>query len=139
MKRLQQACGLLNFLCICITLGRAFTRHLYAYTASDPLLPHHHVRVNSEMRLDLETCIQFLHHPSAFCRPFMDFSAVLMAEEINFYTDATRNFQLGFRGYCGSDWIAQKWMKIAQSSIQYLELYAVATCPELWMEHFVNR
>ena len=46
LKKLQKICGFLNFLCRCITPGRAFTRRLYSYTAGDKLKPHHHIRLN---------------------------------------------------------------------------------------------
>ena len=90
MKDLQKLCGFLNFLCRCIVPGRAFTRRLYAYTAGKDLKPHHHIRVTGEMRSDLTMWLQFLHQPEAYCRPFIDFENTLMADEINFYTDAPR-------------------------------------------------
>ena len=54
LHQLQKICGFLNFLGRCIIPGRAFTRRLYIYTADDKLKPHHHIRVNAEMRSDLE-------------------------------------------------------------------------------------
>ena len=51
IKQLQKLCGLLNFICRCVIPGRAFTRRLYAKTSH--LLPHHHIRVSCEMKLDL--------------------------------------------------------------------------------------
>ena len=53
LNQLQKICGFLNFLGRCIIPGRAFTRRLYTYTANSQLKPHHHIRVNSEMRDDL--------------------------------------------------------------------------------------
>ena len=73
LNQLQKVCGFLNFLGRCVIPGRAFTRRLYYYTANDKLKPHHHIRVNAEMREDLAMWLQFLQHPAVFCRPFMDF------------------------------------------------------------------
>ena len=73
LNQLQKVCGFLNFLGRCVITGRAFTRRLYAYTANDKLKPHHHIRVNSEMKRDLQMWLTFLEHPSVFCRPFLDF------------------------------------------------------------------
>ena len=89
LNQLQKICGFLNFLGRCIIPGRAFTRRLYAYTANDKLKPHHHIRVNSEMRDDLSMWITFLQHPSVYCRPFLDFTNFLVADEVDLYTDAS--------------------------------------------------
>ena len=53
LNQLQKVCGFLNFLGRCVIPGRAFTRRLYTYTSSDKLKPHHHIRVNNEIREDL--------------------------------------------------------------------------------------
>ena len=74
LNQLQKICGFLNFLGRCIIPGRAFTRRLYVYTASSNLKPHHHIRVNAEMKEDLIMWLIFLKHQSVYCRPFMDFS-----------------------------------------------------------------
>ena len=87
MHNLQKLTGFLNFLCRCIIPGRAFTQCLYAYMAS--LKPHHHIRVNVELKLDLRTWQTFLCHPSVYSRPFLDYSKEWTAEVLNFYTDST--------------------------------------------------
>ena len=87
VKQLQKITGFLNFIGRCIVPGRAFTRRMYAYTKGK-LQPHHHVRINTELRLDLEMWTFFLNHPSAFCRSFMDFSLEILADEVNMYSDA---------------------------------------------------
>ena len=90
LNQLQKVCGFLNFLGRCIIPGRAFTRRLYVYTANDKLKPHHHIRINAEMRADLEMWLKFIKHPPIFCRPFLDFSNVLVADEIDMFSDASR-------------------------------------------------
>ena len=72
LHKLQKLCGFLNYLCRCIVPRRTFTRRLYAFT-SGVLLPHHHIRVNMEMKDDLKMWLTFLNHPTAYCRPFLDF------------------------------------------------------------------
>ena len=91
LHELQRICGFLNFLCRCIVPGRAFTRRLYAATASRGarLKSHHHIRINSEMKLDMRVWQSFLDKPMAFCRPFMDFSKIWTATELQFYTDSS--------------------------------------------------
>ena len=107
LNQLQKVCGFLNFLGRCIIPGRAFTRRLYTYTANDKLKPHHHIRVNSEMRQDLLMWLTFLQHPSVFCQPFLDFSKYIIAEEIDMFSDASR--KIGMGAICGKHWMYQKW------------------------------
>ena len=67
---------------------------------------------------------------------------MLKADEIEFYTDATRNFSLGFGGYCGNSWMISSWSDFTASvnpSIEYLELYAVAAAVLVWIRRFQNR
>ena len=83
----------------------------------------------------------FLQHPSVFCRPFLDFSKILVADEIDMYSDASG--KIGFGAICGESWISQAWPEgfIAKykPSIEYLELYAVAVAVLSWIHLFKNR
>ena len=131
LHQLQKICGFLNFLGRCVIPGRAFTRRLYAYTAGDKLKPHHHIRVNAEMRADLLMWITFLEHPTVFCRPFLDFSSFLVADTIDMYSDASG--KIGMGAICGSEWIHKCWdstfISCCKPSIEFLELYTVvAAC-----------
>ena len=72
IHKLQQLTGFLNFLCRCVVPGRAFTRRLYSLASNEKLLPHHHIRISAECRMDMEIWKKFLRHPSIFNRPFLD-------------------------------------------------------------------
>ena len=141
LNQLQKVCGFLNFLGRCIIPGRAFTRRLYAYTANDKLKPHHHIRINSEMRDDLLMWLAFLQHSSVFCRPFLDFSKVLIADEIDMFSDASG--RIGMGAWCGPAWMFKLWpeefIKKYKPSIEYLELYAVTAAVLSWIHLFKNR
>ena len=139
---LQKLCGFLNFLCKCVVPGRAFTMHLYSYISPN-LMPHHHLRINGEMKLDLQVWNLFLDNPGIFCRPFMDFKAI-QAEEVEFYLDASGSWNKGRIGaICGKSWIMQAWdtnlMKKLNPSIEYLELYALTAALLNWLPRFKNR
>ena len=141
IHQLQRLCGFLNFLCRAIVPGRAFTRSLYAPTAGKVLKPHHHVAMNNEMRADLQMWLIFLNKPDIYCRPFME-SGFSDPEEVRFYTDASRNFSLGFGGWCETDWMFGQWddyTKEIEPSIEYLELYGLAVGIHLWIERFKNK
>ena len=105
IHELQKLCGFLNFLGCAIVPGRAFTRRLYYYMKLHIFKPHHHVRVNYEMRKDLETWACFLQEPTVFSRPFLDFSSNLTAELLDMYSDAAKHPELGFGATCGKSWM----------------------------------
>ena len=150
VHRIQQLCGFLNFLCRCILPGRAFTRRLYALTQTKTkstgqvktLLPHHHITVTREAKMDLRIWLSFLQNQQVFCRPFLDCINTIDAQDIMFYTDSTANPDLGMGGICGPNWFIQRWnsqfIKQNNPSIQYLELYAVTTGILLWIRNFSN-
>ena len=141
LNQLQKICGFLNFLGRCVIPGRAFTRRLYTYTANDKLLPHHHIRVNSEMREDLNMWLTFLKHLTVFCRPFLDFSTILIADKIDMFSDASG--KIGFGAFCGPTWMHQKWpvefISKQHPSIEYLELFGVMAAVLSWIHLFRNR
>ena len=147
LKQLQKLCGFLNFLCRSIVPRRAFTRRLYAYTASPgkKLLPHHHIRVNNEMRRDMMTWKQFLLKPQAYCCLFIDFSKTLVATEIGMFSDASRSDALGFGVICNSSWMYRMWrwdpelMEKYKPSIASLELYAVTAGILSGIQRFQNQ
>ena len=140
VHRLQKLCGFLNFLCQCIYPGRTFTRRLYAHFSSK-LAPHHHIRVTGEMKEDLRTWQVFLKEPMVYCRPFMDFSRVLIAEDLDWYTDTSG--RIGYGGILQNEFFYGQWplnfLLRKFPSIEYLELYAVAVSVLLWARYFQNR
>ena len=106
VKQLQRLCGFLNFLCKCIVPGRTFTRRLYSYFNSS-MKPFHHVRVNTDMKKDLAVWCEFLQNPDIFCRPFIDYTHTLTADDIDLYTDASGSIGMG--GICGDSYFLQRW------------------------------
>ena len=140
-KQLEKICGFLNFLCRCVVPGRAFTRCFYSHLKQGLLL-HHHIRVDGEMKLDLQTWRTFLMHPTAFSRPFLDFSTIHAATEIDMYSDASRNEKFGLGAICQNSWMIQQWepgyIEKFQPSIEYLELYSVLVGIMAWIHHFAN-
>ena len=103
LHELQKTCGYLNHLCKAIIPGRAFTRRLYAYTAVR-LLPHHHINITKEMKEDLNMWLIFLETPLAYSRPFMDYDNIWTPEDLDWYTDASKNPNLGCGGIFSRSW-----------------------------------
>ena len=94
------------------------------------------------MRLDLQIWLQFLNNQSIFCRPLTHFT-VISAEDIDMYTDSSRNQNLGCGGVCNNDWFMTKWedgfIQNCQPSIGYLELYAVTVAIINWIHRFEGK
>lgn len=144
VRDLQKLTGLLNFFCRAIVPGRAFTRRLYAKIGN--LKPHYHIRVNAEMRLDLEVWSQFLTMSEAVSRPFLDFRSLLHADRLDYYTDAALDgTRLGIGGRFGNSWFAgihrftdgERLQDLL--TIQIAELYSIFISLYMWMKHLKNR
>ena len=145
LGKLQQITGFLNFLSKAIVPGRSFTRRLYHIeerAKNKNLRQHHHVNLTSEMKMDLETWLIFLRHPSIYSRKFLDINRADAAKEINFYTDASANPELGCGGISDKNWFILQWddefIKQYKPSINYLELYAVCIGIINWIPKFKN-
>ena len=145
LRELQQLCGFLNFLGHAIVPGRAFIRRLYVLTSAkaEKLQPHHHLKILQEMKLDMYVWFQFLHHPTAFARPFIDMTVTLSATQIGLASDALKNPELGVGGVCRSNWFSQQWepryISNLDPSIEYLELFGVLCAVMLWIDRFRNQ
>ena len=141
LKHLQKLTGFLNFLCKAVVPGRAFTRRLYSYGAHLSNA-NHHLKVTSEMESDLKLWMEFLEHPSIYCRKFTDFDLQRTSKEIDWYTDASGNPELGAGGYSNEDWFIMQWdedfIRKYRPSINYLELYAVTIAIINWIHKYNN-
>ena len=94
------------------------------------------------MKADLDMWLTCLQEPQVYSREFIEFRHVLDVEDIDMYSDSSRNFDLGCGGICRSDYFWMQWddyVKEVQPSIEYLELYAVMVAVLLWIHKFKNR
>ena len=109
--------------------------------ANDKLLPHHHIRISAECRLDMQIWRKFLLDPVTSCRPFLD-CFEQTAEDIDMYSYASGSCDKGFGAYCGKNWTAKTWNRqwflSENPSIEYLELYGVTVAVLLWIKQFKN-
>ena len=139
---IQKLCGFLNFLCRAVVPGRAFTRRIYTLVSSN-MKPHHHVKLPSEIKKDLQVWDEFLASPDAYARPFVDLTK-FTAEDIGMFSDASKSLVSGGLGaICGDQWTYAPWnyefLKQKDISIEYLELFAVVVAVKLWLHKFKNR
>ena len=131
LKELEKLTGLLNFLNQAIVPGRAFTRCIYAkFTLLNKTIKlHHHVKIDSELRKDCSTWLEFLSSSDlkTISRPFMDLTKPCeLAINLKFTSDATANENLGFGSIFDEQWLYGQWepnfIKDKKPSIEFLEL-----------------
>ena len=153
VKDLQSLCGYLNFLCRAFVPGRTFTRRMYSKysnvlnnrTESGKYLSNfHHVRLDSEFKLDCKTWQWFLEteDPLVVNRPMIDLSESVDSRVLNFYSDASANPGLSFGCIFDKEWIFQQWesdfVASQKPSIEYLELYALCAGVFTWANKLKN-
>ena len=139
VHKMQRLCGFLNFLCRCVIPGRAFTRRLYSYFSSSMPL-HYHLNIKNQMKEDLRVWLKFLNNPTVYCRPFIDYSSVLQADDLDWYTDASGSVGMG--GYHKNKFFQLRWTEEfldLNPSIQFKELLAVTTSIILWGKLYSNK
>ena len=109
--------------------------------SNNKLLPHHHIRINAECRMDMEIWKKFLTHNSIFCRPFLDESRKT-AKDINMYSDTSGAVGKGFGAYCGTHWTFEcwdeEWLIKEKPSNEFLELFGVTVAVLQWIKFFEN-
>ena len=110
LHKLQQLTGFLNFLCRCVEPGRPFLRRMYSLGANERLLPHHHIRITAECRLDMQIWKKFLSDPLMSSRPFLD-CFEQSAKDIDMNSDASGSITKGCGAYCGVEWTYSPWDK----------------------------
>ena len=77
-------------------------------------------------------------------RPYIELSAELQATELEFFSDASLNINLGFGARFDKEWLYGKWPAgfIKQNpgpSIEYAELYGLAVAVFMWAHKLRNK
>ena len=102
------------------------------------LKPFHHVRLDSEFKLDCAIWQTFLTHYRrlTLCRPMVDLNRFETSEDLFFYSDASRSTVLGVGAVFNTHWLFAQWepdyIKNCEPSIEYLELYGVVAAVLTW-------
>ena len=144
IKNLQQLAGTLKFLTRAVFPGRVFTRRIYSKFAMKEmtkdgklLKPHHHVKIDQELKNDCLVWQTFLECQNSVNRPFLDLNEwTVIDKNLNFFTDASKNSNLGFGCSFGKNWTFGIWepgfIDQFDPSIAYLELYALCVGIFTW-------
>ena len=120
VNQLQVLTGYLNFLTKAIVPGRMFTHRMYAkYSylsnkltkAGKKLKPHHHVALDAEFRFDCELWHTFLLNSShaMVCHPMINLEFTNTAKQLNIYSDASANPELGVGATFNDQWFSVQW------------------------------
>ena len=85
--------------------------------------------------------VDFFGASKFFCRPFLDFSKWVIADEVDMFSDASGKIAMG--AICGCSWMYMNWPRAFiekhKPSIEYLELYAVTAGVLTWIHRFKKR
>ena len=149
VKQLQVLTGYLNFLTKVIVPGRTFTPRMYTKYSQKgkdkQLKPFHHVKLDEEFRSDCDIWHMFLTHSrnKAVCRPMVDLSLTVTAEQLMFSMDASANRLLGVGAYLSGHWFSTQWepgfVQEIKPLIEYLELYGVTAALITWGHLIENK
>ena len=141
LKTLQSVTGLLNFCCRAIPAGRAFIRRFYdAMTGLSK--PHHHVRVNVEMKKDIKTWLMFLDKFNG--TNLYKYPKWFSAQDLQFFTDSAGGAHLGCAAIFKTHWSFLTWPHVwydeaLLKDISFLELVPIVMAFHLWGDKLKNQ
>lgn len=139
LKAMQSLIGSLNFACRVIRPGRPFCRRLINATCG-LTKPHHHLRVNRGIKLDLQMWLRFFKSYNGIS-VFYDRHWSCNAS-VQLFTDSAGGFGFGayFQGHwCSGGW-PQKWRQDnITSDITLLELFPIFVSLHVWGEQLRDK
>ena len=125
LRSLQSLIGFLNFAYSVIVPGRTFLRHLIDLTIGVKQ-PYHHIKIKSEVKLDLTTWLEFLDNRWA------------SSDKLRLYTDASGS--IGYGGFLNTSWFYGKWpVQCVSLNITILELYPIALSLYIFGQQLKNK
>ena len=143
IKIVQKLTGTLNFLNQAILPGRAFTSGMYqklktTSSSGQPLKSYHHVYLCREFITACQVWMNFLSTTDLrICHPFLDV-VDRTGVVVNFSSDAAKRATARMGVVCDSHWMYRQWdeefLKEADPSIEFLELYALTVSLLTWVE-----
>ena len=127
-RQLLYLIGKLSFSCKVLPAGRIFLRRLIDLSTTVKQL-HHHIRLTSEARLDLQWWLTFLPHWSG--RSLILESHWTLNTTMLLFTDASGSE--GWGAYCSGRWLQDRWSPEQQKmNITWKELYVIVMAVHTW-------
>ncbi len=139
----QSLLGKLQFICKAFPAGRPFLRWMYNMLQQRVRLPlGHHMRLSAGAQKDIKMWKKFFStQPMRI--PFLNFLHQ-QAPELELYTDASANPNLGFGCVFGTQWAWGRWpLDLFRSknkpAINFLELFAIVMAIEIWAPQLATK
>lgn len=141
LKQMQSLIGSLNFCCRAISAGRPFCRRLINATCGLSK-PFHHLRVSSQMKLDLNMWLSFFENHNGIS-VFHDRYWV-SNDDVQLFTDSAGGKGLGFGIFYQGHWCQARWPEAWHVSgitkdITALEIFPILVSIAIWGEEFRNK
>ena len=135
LRSLQSLIGVLNFACSVIVPGRTFLRRLIDLTIGVKQ-PYHHIKIKSEVKLDLTTWLEFLDNHNGI-NMFID-ECWASSDKLRLYTDASGS--IGYGGFLNTSWFYGKWpVQCVSLNITILELYPIVLSLYIFGQQLKNK
>ena len=141
LRELQSLLGSLSFLSRAVSPGRAFIRRLYDATAGITK-PHHHIRVTTEMRDDMNMWLTFLRTFDG--NAYFPDSVWSSNDTLEFFTDSAAAESLGCGAFYAGNWVAFAWPEAwygtdIMKDITFLELVPLFLALLIWGSELANK
>lgn len=138
LRQVQSLLGKLNFACRIIPMGRIFCRRLAQATAGVSV-PHHFLRLPSDVREDLAVWEEFL---GCYNGRAIFMQELVSNDDLELFTDASG--AIGFGAYFQGQWCAGEWPESWRaagflSNLALLELFPIVVATVVWSDRFQNR
>ncbi len=139
VKVFHSLAGSMNFYAKAKPGGWTFIRRVYDAEAGLPM--HYHINVTSELKKDLKMWVHLLKCPE-HATPFCD-TVKTLAEDLDFFTDASGDEDLGWGIYLRGQWAqgcwGRKFIRECAPSTAFLELYPVTLAALRWGLYFMGK
>jgi len=143
LKDLESVTGLMSFCSKAIPSARAFIRRFYDLIASvNNKKPHYFVRINKEVKKDVQVWLDFLEHFNGIC--FIPDDCWFTNHTLELYTDSSGNSQLGCGAYFRGHWAQFRWPcswcdSDIMKNMSLLELIPIILALWIWSPELRNK
>ena len=139
LQNLQSLVGSLNFFSKAIRSARAFNRRFYDLCAKAKL-PHHLIRLNKEVKADIEVWLKFLHSYNG--KTYFPESEWCNNDVLDLFSDSSGS--VGCGAYFSGEWVYMSWPKSWTQTnilrdITFLEFIPVVLALSIWGSRLLSK
>ena len=143
LRDFESVVGLMAFCSRAIPSSRAFLRRFYDVIGSvKNKKPYYSIRINSEIREDVQIWLEFLQKFNGEC--YFSPDVWVTNDTLQLYTDSAGNSKLGCGAYFNGKWVQLAWPKFwaadhIMKDITFLELVPILLAICIWAPLFKNK